>query len=172
MTPAGSLQDPEIPDDFAPFNVQEMNGALVVAYAKQDQDKMDDVKGVGNGYVDLFDIDGAMTARLITQGALNSPWGITLAPASFAAAPGRLLIGNFGDGLIHVYSVSTPAVGPALASFEGPLRDGAGNSIAIDGLWALQFGVDTGGFRSNQLYFTAGPDDETHGIFGRLQPAQ
>jgi len=139
-----------------------------VAYAKQDDDKEDDVKGAGNGFVDLFDINGAMMARLVTQGELNAPWGMTMTPASFAAAPARLLIGNFGDGLIHVYSLSTPAVGPARASLDGALLDSAGNPITIDGLWDLKFGVDAGGFRSDQLYFTAGPDDETHGLFGRL----
>src|SRR5262245_4633393 len=106
--------------------------------------------------------------RLISAGELNSPWGITMSPASFAAAPNRLLVGNFGDGRINVYNLNMTT---STAQFEGPLRNSTGGNIAIDGLWSLKFAPSGSGFDPAQLYYTAGPDDETHGVFGRIQAA-
>jgi len=161
--------DPDIPAGFAPFNVEAVRNGLVVTYAKQDDEKEDDVKGAGNGYVDMFDAHGTLIARLASQGELNSPWGVTLAPSSFSAAPDRLLIGNFGDGRIHAYDLVVSESG-ASAHLATALADATtGEPIAIEGLWALKFGMDSGGFKSDELYFTAGPGDETHGRFGVLQ---
>jgi uncharacterized protein (TIGR03118 family) len=162
--------DPTLPAGFSPFNVQEVGGRIVVTYALPTPEKNDEVNGPGNGFVNVFNPDGRFIARLVSGGELNSPWGVALAPASFAAAPNRLLIGNFGDGTVHVYAPNPVDQGLAVARYEGPLRNSAdgGQPLAIDGLWAIGFGVDAGGFRSDTLYFTAGPDDEKHGIFGRL----
>jgi uncharacterized protein (TIGR03118 family) len=168
---SGQFTDARIPSGFAPFNVQELDGSIIVTYAKQDEEKDDDVAGPGNGFVDLFDAEGALMARLVSGGELNSPWGVAKSPATFSGTENRLLIGNFGDGLIHVYRFE-PIAGSAIASFDGPLRDSAGRVLQIDGLWALRFGLDVGGFRSDNLYFTAGPNEERHGVFGRLEPAQ
>ncbi|HVJ16965.1 MAG TPA: TIGR03118 family protein, partial [Polyangiaceae bacterium] len=169
----GDFLDPDLPDGFAPFNVEFIDGVLFVTYAKQDDEGEDDVRGAGNGYVDIYDLDGVFISRLISANELNSPWGLTMTPASFTAAPRRLLVGNFGDGLINVYSVDlSSATGGTGASavFEGALLGPDGENIAIDGLWALKFAPSTdAGFATDQLYFTAGPDDEEHGVFGGLQ---
>jgi uncharacterized protein (TIGR03118 family) len=167
----GGFEDPQIPDGFAPFNVEEIGGALIVTYALQDGEAEDDVEGIGNGYVNVFSADGALISRLIAQERLNSPWGVALAPAEFAAAPDKLLIGNFGDGLILVYTVSQGDSGELTAEFDGALRDSSGDDLAIEGLWALKFGPGAGGFEANQLYFTAGPNDEEDGVFGVLSSA-
>ena len=99
----GSFSDPSIPAGFAPFNIQKIGNSLFVTYALQDAAKHDDVAGLGNGFVDEFDLNGNLIRRFATQGTLNSPWGVTLAPASFDALGGDLLIGNFGDGRINVF---------------------------------------------------------------------
>jgi uncharacterized protein (TIGR03118 family) len=167
LTTSGGFVDADIPAGFAPFNVQELDGKLVVTYAKQDEEGEDDVAGPGNGFVDLFDTDGSLIARLISQGELNAPWGIAMTPGDFGSIPHRLLVGNFGDGVINVY-VLAGSGGHTQAMHEGTLVDSSGAVLAIDGLWALRFGPGAGGFETDDLYFTAGPDDETHGVFGEL----
>ncbi len=166
-TLSGSFTDPNLPKGFAPFNIQNIGGALYVTYAKQDTDKHDDVPGSGNGFVDVYDANGKLTERLISNGVLNSPWGLTLAPASFGAFGGDLLVGNFGDGSINAFNATTGA-------FDGALRDAHGNPLTIEGLWALKFGNGGNAGNPNTLYFTAGipgPGDvEDHGLFGSLAP--
>jgi hypothetical protein len=110
-----------------------------------------------------------LLSRLISGGELNSPWGIVMTPSTFAAAPNSLLIGNFGDGLINVYTFDMSTPEDSTATLISALRDTAGAPLAIEGLWSLEFGPDAGGFSSNVLYFTAGPQDEMQGVFGRLQ---
>jgi|SoiMethySBSTD1v2_1073268.scaffolds.fasta_scaffold18370_2 uncharacterized protein (TIGR03118 family) len=179
VTTAGNFRDPQVPAGFAPFNVQAHQGAVLVAFAKQDAMMEDEEAGPGLGYVDLFDAQGTLVQRLVAAGELNAPWGMVMTPSSFGSAPNRLLIGNFGDGRIHVYNwqmtvtqqLTVPVPTQAAARLEGSLIDPNGVEIVLDGLWDLKFGVDAGGFRSDTLYFTAGPDDEEHGIFGRLSPA-
>jgi uncharacterized protein (TIGR03118 family) len=168
---SGDFSDPKLPSGFAPFNVKAVNEMLIVAYAKQDKNKEDDVKGEGNGYVSVFDVDGKFIARLISKGVLNSPWGIAVAPKSFDAAPERLLIGNFGDGSIHVYTTDNLSSTNASVTIDGTIQDSNGAELRIDGLWALEFGNGVGGFAADELYFTAGPSDEKHGVFGRLTSA-
>jgi uncharacterized protein (TIGR03118 family) len=164
--PTTLFTDATMPAGFAPFNIAELGGKVYVTYAKQDADKADDVKGAGNGYVSVFNVDGSFSKRLISQGALNSPWGIALAPSDWGALSSALLVGNFGDGLIHAYDAAT---GEAL----GELTKSAGTPLAIDGLWALEFGPNTASADlSAQLFFTAGPAMETHGQFGKIQIAQ
>lgn len=162
---AGGFTDPQLPAGFAPFNVVVVQGAVLVSYALQNQEKHDDVAGVGNGFIDAYDGNGVLRGRLISGGALNSPWGMTISPSTFLAAPSRLLVGNFGDGLIHYYSLDLNQLS---AVSVGTLKTAAGTDMSIDGLWALQFGPGTGGFAADTLYFTAGPVSETHGAFGRL----
>jgi uncharacterized protein (TIGR03118 family) len=163
---ASGFRDPNLPPRFAPFNVQVVHEMVLVSYALQDDAGEDDVQGDGNGLVDLYDASGNLLGRLISGRELNSPWGMALAPSSFAAAPGRLLVGNFGDGYINFYDVD---FANHTASFAGMLRDsGTAAPLNIQGLWALKFGPGTGGFAVNQLYFTAGPGDQMHGRFGRL----
>jgi len=162
----GSFSDSNIPKGFAPFNIQNIGGKLYVTYAKQDAAKEDDVAGAGNGFVDIFNTNGKLEKRLISQGALNSPWGLTLAPASFGQFSEDLLVGNFGDGTINAYN-------PHNGKFEGTLTDAAGKPISIEGLWGLTFGNGGLGGALDQLFFTAGisggGEKEDHGLFGDLR---
>lgn len=162
ITTAGQFTDPNMPAGFAPFGIQAIGSSVYVTYAKQDAMAKDDLKGVGNGYVDVYNFDGTLSKRLISAGMLNSPWGVALAPGNFAGFSNALLVGNFGDGHINAYNATTGA-------FVGTALNGAGTvPLEIDGLWGLAFGPGTTGAATNQLFFTAGPDDEKHGLLGRL----
>jgi len=160
----GAFRDKKIPDRYAPFGIQEVNGHIMVTYAKQDKDAEDDVPGAGNGFVDVFSKNGKLLDRFASQGPLNSPWGITMAPKGFGGASGDLLIGNFGDGWINAFK-------PKSGKFVGSLQNDKGRKLAIDGLWALKFGNGMIG-RPKTLLFTAGPEDESHGLFGDLTPSK
>lgn len=168
-TLSGNFTDPSPPpvppgtpagQTYAPFNVQVLNNKLYVTYALQDAARHDDVAGAGNGFVDEFDLNGNFITRVATNGPLDSPWGLDIAPAGFLGFANDLLIGNFGDGLIDVYSPTN--------QFLGQLEDGLGNPIVIDGLWALINGNGGNGGDPNLVYFTAGIDGENHGLFGSL----
>jgi uncharacterized protein (TIGR03118 family) len=160
---AGAFTDPALPAGYAPFGIQAVNGGIVVTYAKQDANAEDEVAGAGKGFVDVYDTAGGLLRRFAARGPLNAPWGIALAPQGFGRASGALLIGNFGDGRINAYD-------PVSAKFLGALRDEHGRRIAIDGLWALEFGNGVIG-TSQTLLFTAGPGEEMHGLFGALTSA-
>jgi uncharacterized protein (TIGR03118 family) len=156
----GAFADPNLPPGFAPFNVQEIAGRLVVAYAQQDADAEDEVAGPGLGYVDVFDTSGHLLRRLVSQGQLNAPWGLAVAPRHFGRFSGDLLVGNFGDGAIDAYD-------PRTGNFRGALMNRDGNPILINGLWALRFGNGVIG-TPQTLLFTAGIADEAHGLFGEI----
>jgi uncharacterized protein (TIGR03118 family) len=160
----GNFTDPNLPAGFAPFNVTNLGGKLYVSYAKQDATGHDDVPGAGNGFVSVFDLNGVFQQRLVTGGALNSPWGLALAPAGFGDVGGSLLVGNFGDGTIHAYN-------PTSGALVETLVDPNGNPISIDGLWGLSFGNGANSGPTSTLYFTAGPNDEANGLFGQLVAA-
>jgi uncharacterized protein (TIGR03118 family) len=157
--------------NWAPFNVQQINGQLYVTFALQNDAKHDDVAGAGNGFVDVFDLNGNFVKRLINTGAgdpLNSPWGLTTAPGGFGAFANDLLVGNFGDGEIHAFD-------PISGAFLGTLSASNGNPIEIPGLWDITFGNGGAGVDPNAIYFTAGlpeadmPDVlEKAGLFGTL----
>jgi uncharacterized protein (TIGR03118 family) len=157
----GGFQDPAIPQGFAPFGIQNINGDLFVTYAKQNGPKHDDVAGRGDGFVDVFDTDGHLLRRFASRGPLNAPWGVARASFTFGRFSGDILIGNFGDGTINVYHSD--------GTFVDQLRDSNGKTIAIDGLWTLTLG---GGAKSSSdtLYFTAGPNNQTNGLFGTITP--
>ena len=159
----GRFQDRKLPRGYAPFNVQELGGRLYVAYAKQDADREDEVAGPGRGFVDVYSTSGHLLHRLIRRGQLNAPWGLVLAPAGFGRFSGALLVGNFGDGRINAYD-------PRTGAFGGRLRHEDGSPIEIEGLWALRFGNGVTGDPTT-LLFTAGIDDEAHGLFGAIQAA-
>jgi uncharacterized protein (TIGR03118 family) len=163
----GGFSDPTIPAGYAPFGIQNLGGIIFVTYALQDEDKEDDVPGEGHGYVNAFDTTGHLLQRVASQGDLNSPWGLALAPDNFGKFSGDLIVGNFGDGRIHAF---VPRSG---AEFDdhGPLHSTHGRPIEIEGLWALAFGNGAGAGPKNTLFFTAGPDDESHGLFGALTVA-
>jgi uncharacterized protein (TIGR03118 family) len=157
--------DPNLPKGYAPFGIQNLGGQIFVTYAQQDAAKHDDVAGPGHGFVDVYTMNGVLVGRLISNGPLNSPWGIALAPNNFGAFSNDLLVGNFGDGRINVFDITTGA-------FLGEL-DSNGNPITIDGLWGLRFGNGGNGGAMDQLFFSAGipgPNGniEDHGLFGDI----
>ncbi len=159
--PLGSFTDPGVPAGFAPFNVQVLGGHLFVAFAQQDADKKDDVPGAGHGFVDEFDLNGTLIRRVVSGGALNSPWGLALAPDNFGQFAGDLLVGNFGDGRVNAFDPNTGAL-------AGTLTGSDGKPIAIGDLWALTPGSGGAGSDPNTLFFTAGIANEADGLFGSL----
>jgi uncharacterized protein (TIGR03118 family) len=164
----GAFVDPSIPAGYAPFGIQNIGGNIFVTYAKQDADAEDDVAGQGLGFVDEYDASGTLVGRVATHGQLNSPWGLALAPASFGRFGGDLLVGNFGDGQITAFERESDGT----FAPRGQLRSASGGVLAIDGLWALQFGKGAANNGpTDTLFFTAGPDDESHGLFGTIRAA-
>ena len=164
---SGGFTDPGLPPGYAPFGIRNLGGTIYVTYALQDADKKDDVAGVGHGFVNAFDTDGNLLRRVASTGRLNSPWGLALAPADFGQFSGNLLVGNFGDGHINAFDLDR-FQGNGELQQRGQLHAADGRPIAIDGLWALAFGNGAAAGPTNALFFTAGPFDEEHGLFGKL----
>ena len=160
-TLSGNFSDPTLPAGYAPFNIQNVGGTLYVAYAKQAGDE--EQPGAGLGYVNKFDLNGNFLGRFASNGVLNAPWAITQAPDSFGQFGGDILVGNFGDGMIHAFD-------PVTGDLVGTLKDAKGNPLVNEGLWGLQFGNGGAGGDRNKLYFAAGIDDESHGLFGSFTP--
>jgi len=166
--------DPTIPAGFAPFGLKVVNGDLFVTYAKQDDAKHDDVAGVGNGYIDEFTLSGQLITRFASQGPLNSPHGIAVAPDNFGRFSNALLVGNFGDSKVNAFDLKT-------GQFLGQLTDANGNPLILNGgftnepdtkgLWGLTFGDGKNGAATNALFFAAGINDENDGLFGKVTPS-
>ena len=156
---AGQFVDRDLPSGYAPFGIQNIDGNLYVTFAVQGAEQKDDLRGPGHGVVDVFDTDGRLLSRFAGHGRLNSPWGVARIPFGFGAHPGDILIGNFGDGRLDVYS--------QIGTFCRSLADAAGHPITVEGLWAVVFG---GAAKSNPqtLFFTSGPGGERHGLFGSI----
>jgi uncharacterized protein (TIGR03118 family) len=157
---AGSFTDPNIPTGYAPFNIQLLGNTLYVTYALRDPVSGDDVAGPGNGFVSAFGLQGNFIGRVASDGTLNSPWGLALAPLSFGQFAGDLLVGNFGDGRINVFDSSN--------TFLGQLLGAGGIPLEIEGLWGLIPGNGGSAGNPQSIYFSAGPGDEEHGLFGVL----
>jgi len=159
----GKFKDPHLPKHYAPFNIALLNEKLYVSYAQQDADAEDEIAGFGRGIVDVFDTAGHFDRRLISFGHLNAPWGMTMAPDDFGKFSGDLLVGNFGNGRIHAYDAKT-------GRFKGTLKDASQKPIVIDGLWGLMVGNGTSASTSAVL-FSAGINDESHGLYGTIMTA-
>jgi uncharacterized protein (TIGR03118 family) len=162
----GGFVDTTLPAGFAPFGIQTLqvqNQTMIfVTYAKQDADKEDEVDGAGLGMVNVFDVNGTLQKHLVpTAAALNAPWGLTLAPATFGTLANMLLVGNFGDGLINGYD-------PTTGAFIGAVSDNNNQSIRTPGLWGIAFGNGVRNQSAGTLYFTAGIGGEAGGIYGRI----
>jgi uncharacterized protein (TIGR03118 family) len=164
----GAFTDPDLPAGYAPFGIRNLDGTIYVTYALQDADKHDDVPGEGHGFVNAFDTAGNLIRRVVSKGQLNSPWGLALAPTDFGFFSGDLLVGNFGNGRIHAFD-PVNLTGQGEFQRRGPLHAADGIPIEIDGLWALAFGSGSpASGPTNTLFFTAGPLEEQHGLFGTL----
>jgi uncharacterized protein (TIGR03118 family) len=165
VTNRGAFVDSELPAGYAPFGIQTIGGRIFVTYVKQDTEATDELHGQGLGFVDVYNWAGDLLSRVAQRGQLNAPWGLAIAPSNFGRFSGDLLVGNFGDGQINAYAEL------ANGRFEhrGELRVAAGKPVTIDGLWALQFGHGSANNgATNTLFFTAGPDDESNGLFGSI----
>ena len=165
----GQFSDNDAPDGYAPFNVEALKGMVFVTFAKQDDLKHDDVAGHGHGLIDVFDPATGKFHRIATgtdaggnNSFIDSPWGLAISPNGFGEHSDQLLVGNFGSGTIMSFDDH--------GRFEGLLRDAHNQRIVIDGLWALTFGNGTKAGVPGTLYFSAGPDKESHGLFGSLTP--
>jgi uncharacterized protein (TIGR03118 family) len=160
----GKFIDPTMPAGFVPFGIVALNNQLYVTYAMQDGAKHDEVTGAGLGYVDIYDFSGNFVSRFASAGALNTPWGIALAPAGFGSFEGDLLIGNFGDGTINIFAPN----GSSLATSMGPVTVANGQTLAIPGLWSLVFGDGDSDKPLTTLFYTAGFADQTDGVLGSI----
>jgi len=148
-----SFTDANVPAGYGPFNVAAIGNELFVAYAKIDAATGDEIKGAGNGYISVFSSTGTFLRSFASAGNLNAPWAITTAPASFGSFAGAILVGNFGDGKINVFSASD-------GSLVGTLKTSSGD-LSLDGLWGLVVTNST-------LFYAAGVQDESHGVFGTI----
>ena len=157
----GTFRDLALPAGYAPFGIQTIGERIYVAYARQAASGPDEIAGPGLGVVNVFDTSGVFLKRLVAGGALNAPWGMALAPSNFGTFSGDLLVANFGDGKINAYNPST-------GMLDGTLSTTNGAPIIIDGLWGIAFGNGINAQPLNTLFFTAGPADETHGLYGRI----
>lgn len=159
----GNFTDPGLPSGYAPFNISKLGNTIYVTYALQNG--KDDLAGPGHGFVSAFDVNGNFLGRIGSMGTLNSPWGLAIAPSGFGTLAGDLLVGNFGDGHINIFSAD-----PGSPGFLGQLTDvKTGLALSIDGLWGLIPGNGTSAGNLHDIYFTAGPHDESGGVFGVLQ---
>ena len=157
----GKFQDATLPAGFAPFGIQAIGAKLFVTYAKQNAAAHDNLAGDGLGFVDVFDTAGNLLQRFASQGSLDAPWGVALAPANFGRFSGDVLIGNFGDGKINAFD---PASGQPLGTINLP----NGVTFVQDGLWGIAFGNGLSNQPVNTLFFAAGPNDEADGVYGRI----
>jgi len=158
-----SFKDPGIPAGYAPFGIATIGGQLYVTYALQKVSLHDDSSGAGYGFVDVYNPDGTSPKRFATRATLNSPWGIAQAHSGFGDFKNDILVGNFGDGAINAYDVN--------GNFQGQLKDKNGKVVSVEKLWGIFF-TPEGGLPAgdpNLLYFGAGPNDESHGVFGYIQ---
>jgi uncharacterized protein (TIGR03118 family) len=161
VTLAGNFTDTSIPSGYAPYNIQNVNGKLYVEYAKVNPISAIPIAPSGaGGYVDVFDTNGNLLQRLVSNGALDAPWGIAMAPAGFGSFGNDLLIGNFGNGEINAFD-------PTTGNWLGTLKNASGNPIVDSGLWAIEFGNSSA--NPNALYFTAGINRGADGLFGDIR---
>ncbi|HEY2748024.1 MAG TPA: TIGR03118 family protein, partial [Polyangia bacterium] len=159
-----AFRDRELPHHYAPFGIAAFGDRIFVTYAVQDKDAEDDVAGEGHGIVDEYTLDGDFIRRVASHGPLNSPWGLAVGPKTWGRFEGALLVGNFGNGKIHAYKQFGHEF-----FFIGTIEGKHDRPLVIPGLWSLMPGNDGQAGSSQDMYFTAGPDDESHGLFGFIE---
>ena len=164
--PTGAFVDPLL-TGMVPFNVEDINGDLYVAYAVAGTPAAKAAAPEGSGAVAVFDTSGNFIKQLTAGGKLASPWGITLAPSTFGEFGDDLLVGNFS----YVAS-EINAFDPVSGTYLGTLTDSSGNTLLKDanGLWDLTFGIGGNGGDPNTLYFATGLNAEHDGLFGAIGP--
>ena len=159
----GAFTDPNLPAGYAPFGIQAIGNLIYVSYALQDAAAEDDVTGAGLGAVNVFDTAGVLVRRLIAPGGrLNAPWGMAMAPADFGPFSNALLVAQLrrrpdqrvrpGDRQLPRHAVALERLGDHRST----------------GLWGIAFGNGLNAQPTNTLFFTAGPGDESHGVYGRI----
>ena len=160
--------------EYGPYNVQVLNVKgtehVFVAYAEIDKDKKngkieagEEIKGAGLGKLVEYDLEGKLISIYKDNALLNAPWGMSVAPAEeFGKFSNTILIGNFGDGTIVAFDIEKKEA-------IDYLKNKSNEPIKIDGLWGLMFGNGASLGEKTQLYFAAGPNDETDGIFGKIK---
>jgi len=158
---SGNFIDPNLPSGYAPFNIQNLNDKLYVTYAFHTPGSGDETIDAHLGLVDVFNTQGDLLNRIASGGTLNAPWGLAIAPSSFGQFAGDLLVGNFGDGRINAFNLTTH-------HFDGQLTGTDGTPLSIDGLWALTVGNGGGAGSTQSIYFSAGPNGEKNGLFGTV----
>jgi uncharacterized protein (TIGR03118 family) len=151
---AGHFTDPGLPAGYVPYNIQLIGSQLYVTYVKYNASGNE----IPSGIVDIYNTDGTFASRFSSSAVLDAPWGITLAPSGFGSFGGDLLIGNFLNGEINAFD-------PVTGSFIGTMDGNNGQPIANPGLWALEFRTGGTGDNPNGLYFTAGLNNESDGLF-------
>jgi uncharacterized protein (TIGR03118 family) len=153
----GGFSDPNLPSGMTPYGITNMDGNLFVTYAQL---------SAANGVVNEFDPDGNLIRRFATNGTLDQPWAVVIAPRNFGPFSNDLLVGNFGNGTISAFN-------PTTGAFLGQLANANGHPLAIPGLWALVVGDNAKGVTNpNAIYFTAGPNGEQDGLFGFIVPGK
>jgi len=153
---AGKFVDPSAVAGFTPYNIQRLGGNLFVTYAATTHTGAP----LPGGYVDEYDASGNFIQRIATAGSLDAPWGLALAPKGFGSFGGDLLVGNLANSTIDAFNLNNHN------QFDGSITVKTGFSSPV-GLWALDFGNGVTG-NSNTLYFTAGVNNQSDGIFGAI----
>src|SRR6266404_1297310 len=171
-----SFVDEKLPRSYVPFNVQAIGNDIVVTYVLHEEGSRFETDGPGLGFVDVFTSTGELLRRLEHGDWLNAPWGVALAPLDFGHFSHDLLIGQFAGGGDTESSGFIAAYDLATGKFEGLLKDASGKPLAINGIWALSPGNvspannDPAGAPATEMYFTAGPNHGSGGLFGYLTP--
>ncbi len=166
--------DEELPPHYLPFNVQAIGNDIVVAYALHEEGSRFETDGPGLGFVDIYSATGRLLQRLEHGDWLNAPWGVALAPLDFGRFSHDLLVGQFAGGGDTQSSGFIAAYDLATGKFEGLLRDASGKPLAINGIWSLSPGnvspsnSDAAAAPAAEMYFTAGPNRGSGGLFGFL----
>ena len=169
-----SFVDERLPNHYVPFNVQAIGNDIVVTYALHDEGSPFETDGPGLGFVDIYSSTGQLLQRLEHGDWLNAPWGVLLAPLDFGRFSHELLIGQFAGGGNTQSSGFIAAYDLATGKFDGLLQDASGKPLAINGLWSLSSGNvtptnnDAASAPAAEVYFTAGPNHGSGGLFGYL----
>jgi uncharacterized protein (TIGR03118 family) len=150
-----SFTDTTVPAGFSVFGIQDFGGLVYVSYASS--------TGGSGGYIDIYSEAGIFLKRLAQGSPLNQPWGFAVAPKNFGTLSNTLLVSNnTNSGKINGFNLLT-------GQFVGTVKDTSGKAITIDQLWGIEFGGGTssnGGL--NELFFTAGPENNLGGTFGKI----